>query len=55
MIIFPKEYAISSSWCSTTLAQFRKPKKSHTCGEGGGTPQNFFLAIIAELEKQIII
>ena len=30
-------------------------KKSHTCEEGGGTPQNLFLAFIDELEKQIII
>ena len=28
-------------------------KKSHTCEEG--TPQNFFLVFIDELEKQIII
>ena len=32
-----------------------KDKKSHTCEEGGSTPQNFFLAFIYELEKQIII
>ena len=31
-----------------------KQKKSHTCEEGGA-PQNFFLAFIDELEKQIII
>ena len=29
--------------------------KSHTCVNGGGTPQNFFLTFIDELEKQIII
>ena len=29
-------------------------KKKHTCEEGGGTPQNFFLVFI-ELEKQMII
>ena len=31
----------------------RYAKTSHTC-EGGGTPQNFFLAFIDELETQII-
>ena len=30
-------------------------KKSQTCEKGGGTPQNFFLPFIDELEKQIII
>ena len=30
-------------------------QKSYTCEEDGGTPQNFFLAFIDELEKQIII
>ena len=30
-------------------------KKSRTCEEGGGTPQNFFLGFIDELEKQIFI
>ena len=30
-------------------------QKSHTWEEGGGTPQNFCLAFIDELEKQIII
>ena len=29
-------------------------KRSHTCEEGGGTSQNFFLVFIDELEKQII-
>ena len=28
-------------------------KKSHTCEEGGGTPQNVCLAFIDELEKQL--
>ena len=30
-------------------------KKSRTCEEGGGTPQNFFLEFIDEFEKQIFI
>ena len=30
-------------------------KKSCTCEEGGGTPQNFFLGFIDELKKQIFI
>ena len=30
-------------------------QKSGTWEEGGGTPQNFCLAFIDELEKQIII
>ena len=30
-----------------------KKKKSHTCDEGGGTPQNFFLAFINVVEKQL--
>ena len=29
-------------------------KKSHTCEEGGCTPQNFFLAFIYELRKQLL-
>ena len=30
--------------------------KSHTCedGGGGGTPKNFFLAFIDELEKKLL-
>ena len=30
-------------------------EKSHTCVEGGGTPQNFCLAFIDELQKQLLI
>ena len=30
-------------------------KKSNTCEEGGGTPQNFCLTFIDELEKQLFI
>ena len=30
-------------------------EKSHKCEESGGTPQNFCLAFIDELEKQLFI
>ena len=30
-------------------------KKSHTCEEGGDTPQNFCLEFVDELEKQRFI
>ena len=33
----------------------QEKKKSRTCEEGRGTPLNFFLKFIDELEKQIII
>ena len=32
-----------------------KIQKSHTYEEGGGKPQNFFLAFIDKLEKEIIV
>ena len=38
-----------------TYSNNTKIKKLDTCEEGGGTPQNFFLGFINELEKQIII
>ena len=31
-----------------------RKKKSHTCEEGGTHPQNFCLAFIDELEKQLL-
>ena len=36
------------------MTKYLKIKKSHIYEEGGGTPQNFFLAFIDELEKQLI-
>ena len=37
------------------FVDFTKKKKNHTHVKKVGTPQNFFLAFIDELEKQIII
>ena len=34
---------------------FLSNRNSHTCEEGGGTSQNFFLAFTGELEKQVFI
>ena len=42
-------------YCSYSKKNLIYVKKSHTCEEGGGTPQNFFLVFIDELVKQIII
>ena len=36
-------------------SNFSQNQKWQTCEEGGGTPQNFFLAFTDQLEKQIII
>ena len=36
------------------MTKYLKIKKSHIYEEGGGTPQNFFLTFIDELEKQLI-